>query len=134
MNAPRHPVLLPSEAQVQSTIVEGLRMLGYTVLQLGRWRRQTQCPRCGEWHTPRGGYGNEPGTPDLLVGRASWGNRWVALELKRPGGRSLLGTARRGAIRPEQRVLAEAGVVEIVTSWEEALAVVQSVGRGNEAN
>lgn len=122
----RQAARLPTEAQVQATIVEGLRLLGYVVLQLGRWRRQTQCPVCDSWHTPRGGWGNETGTPDLLVGHPDWGNRWICLEVKAPGGRSLFGAVRPGRVRPEQAALVQAGVSTIVHSWEEALAVVKA--------
>lgn len=123
----RAELYLPSEAQVQDAIVRGLRTLGYTVLQLGRWRRQTKCPVCGAWHTPRGGWGNETGTPDLLVGHPAWGNRWLALEVKAPGARSLVGVVPPGRVRPEQAALVRAGLSTIVHSWEEAFAVVQEV-------
>lgn len=125
--------LLPTEAQVQDAIVQGLRLLGYEVLETGRWRQQTRCPGCGAWHTPHTGYGNTPGCPDVLVAHTRWGNRWLGLEVKAPGAATLLGTVAPGRIRAEQRRLADLGFTVIVHSWEEALSAVREVGDGGLA-
>lgn len=106
------------EAGLQDAVVEALRYAGFTVLQVGRWRRRTRCPECGAWHTPRGGYGNETGTPDLLIGHRHWGAVLLPIELKAPGAVTLLGTVRPGALQPAQRALHELGITEVCFSLE----------------
>jgi hypothetical protein len=101
-----------TEAGLQAVVVQALRALGYVVLITTH--RVKRCP-CGRWS--RGDYGSTRGVPDLLVTRAGWGNHWIALELKRPGG---------GRLSPEQRQLVGSGSVAVVKSLEEAVAAVQA--------
>ena len=57
------------------------------------------------------------GLADLLVTRTGWGNRWMALEVKRGWPHDWSSA--------EQRAEVEAGRVAIVTSLEEALEVIR---------
>jgi hypothetical protein len=106
--------LKPTEDDIQKQITTGLRLLGYLVLVTSV--RVRRCPHCGR--PGAGKYGTTPGVPDLLTRGPRWPRYlWAGLEVKRPGGR----------VRPEQKALAEAGAVAIVTSLDEALAVLQWV-------
>jgi hypothetical protein len=109
-----------SEAEIQNAIRHLLATLGYTVLEVGKARRKVQCTRCKAWSYPTGWQGNTIGTPDLYV-HAPW---WtvpvgIGFELKKPG----------GAVRKEQRNLANLQMTDIVHSEEEALEVVIKVER-----
>lgn len=108
---PTKPAL---ESTIQSSIVRLLGMMGYTVIEIGRTRRMVPCRRCGASTPAVGWQGNTPGAPDLMVTCAAWAGDWVGIEVKRPG----------GAIRPEQRALADAGHTSIVRSVRDALGVV----------
>lgn len=109
-----------SEADIQNAIRHMLATLGYTVLEVGKARRKVQCTRCRAWSYPTGWQGNTVGTPDLYV-HAPWWNMPVGIgfELKKPG----------GAVRKEQRNLANLHMTDIVHSEEEALEVVIKVER-----
>jgi hypothetical protein len=106
------------EEDVQHTIVEGLRALGYTVLQTSRRGIRGVCPGCGTRIKSYGGDGADKGTPDLLVSKPGWLGAWIGLEVKSP----------TGVLRPEQRELAQRCMVFVVRSWEEALEAVQNRG------
>ncbi|MDB5057246.1 MAG: hypothetical protein JWO59_718 [Chloroflexi bacterium] len=97
-----------SEADIQRGIVDGLRAMGYIVLETERYRRKCSC---GSY--ARGSHGT-PGQPDLFVSHEAWGNQWLGLECKKPGGR----------IRPEQAELAARGVTVVVRNWEDAVRAV----------
>jgi hypothetical protein len=114
-----------SEAGLQDACVSALRYAGYTVLQVGRWRTKTRCPKCGTWHVPKGGYGNETGTPDLLVGHTRWGACLLGIEMKAPGATTLLGRVQPGRLKPAQRVLAEAGLTTVCYSLADVMNAVQ---------
>jgi hypothetical protein len=105
---------VPLESTIQTSIVNVLTMYGYTVIEIGRTRRMVKCRRCGASTPAVGWQGNTPGAPDLMVTCDRWHGDWVGIEVKRPG----------GAIRPEQRALAEAGATSIVRSVRDALAVI----------
>lgn len=120
----RQQARVESEAGLQDACVEALERSGYRVLQVGRWTRQTQCPHCRAWHTPRGGYGNTPGTPDLLVGHARWGAVLLPIEMKAPGARTLLGTIAPGRLRREQAALHAEGVIAVAYSLDDVWAAV----------
>ena len=104
----------PRESTIQTSIVNVLTMYGYTVIEIGRTRRMVPCKRCGASTPAIGWQGNTPGAPDLMVTCARWHGDWVGIEVKRPG----------GAIRPEQRTLAESGATSIVRSVRDALGVI----------
>jgi hypothetical protein len=104
----------PLESTIQTSIVNVLTMYGYTVIEIGRTRRMVKCRLCGASTPAVGWQGNTPGAPDLMVTCDRWRGDWVGIEVKRPG----------GAIRPEQRALAEAGATSIVRSVRDALAVI----------
>lgn len=104
----------PRESTIQSSIVNILTMLGYTVIEIGRTRRMVPCKRCGASTPAIGWQGNTVGAPDLMVTSTRWAGDWVGIEVKRPG----------GAIRPEQQRLVDAGTVSIVRSVRDALAVI----------
>jgi hypothetical protein len=119
---------LPSESQLQAQIVQGLRLLGYVVLECGRFVRQVRCPECSRYFVPTAGYGNSLGTPDLLVADPAWPHpTWVGIELKRPTTRTTIGTVRGGIVSKEQRDLAIAGRTVICHDLDQVLAVVRSV-------
>lgn len=125
----RRDLFIASESQLQDQIVEGLERMGYVCLQVGRWVRQAQCPRCKAWSTPRCGHGNTPGSPDLFVTHPDWGKpaRWIGMEIKTPTVRTLTGTLPGGRLRKEQKALAEMGLIAVVRSWEEAEAAIREV-------
>lgn len=102
------------ESTIQTSIVRILTMMGYTVIEIGRTRRMVPCRRCGASTPAVGWQGNTPGAPDLMVTSTAWGGDWVGIEVKRPG----------GAVRPEQKALADAGHTSIVRSVRDALGVV----------
>ncbi len=106
--------LTPTEAEIQSQIVEGLTLIGYLVLVTSR--RYRPCPRCGV--IDHRGDGASRGLPDLLVRHPRWpALTWVGLEVKKPGGR----------VSPEQQALAQAGAIAVVRSLEDAVAVLRAL-------
>ncbi len=102
------------EASAQVAIVKALRGAGYTVLVTSRQRKAARC-RCGEWVRAQGGDGCDKGIPDLLVWSAGAGG-WRGLEVK----------SRTGKATAEQAALAEAGMVRIVRTPEEALEAMRA--------
>lgn len=106
-----------TEKDIQAGIVRRLRLLGYTVEETGKTRATVTCPDCGHRHVPTGWQGNTVGCPDLYVSRQAWGNTWLALEVKKPGGR----------VQAEQRALAGLGMSRIVTSQDEAEAACREM-------
>lgn len=125
----RKMAYLPSESQLQDSIVDGLEMRGYTVMETGRWRYQVCCPcGCGHWFTPHTGMPNTTGCPDLYITRAGWGyGRWIGMELKAPGAVTLHGTIPPGRLKKAQKDLKALGVIVVVHSWEEAEAAIREV-------
>jgi hypothetical protein len=104
-----------SEADIQRTIVEGLRLHGYTVLVTNPSRVFLSCPKCGSRVDPR--FRGDKGVPDLLVThRMAAPGLWLGLEVKRPGG---------VASNAEQKELIDAMAVVVVTSFDEAFAAAQ---------
>ena len=101
------------EEQVQAAIVRALRSAGYEVLITSRRRRR--CVYCGRYSA--GGDGVSRGLPDLLVWDAVRGG-WVGIEVKGP----------RTAVSPEQRALAERGMIVVCRTVEEALAALSKKG------
>jgi len=97
----------PLERDVQESIVAQLQALGYRVLVT---TVHVKLP-AGQHHT-----GQTPGIPDLYVTRRGWGNRWVAIEVKRP---------RLGKPSPAQQALIDAGHVAVATCLEEALEILR---------
>lgn len=106
-----------TEEQIQRTIVEGLTVLGYIVLQTTHRRKALSCPRCQTIFRPAGGYGASPGVPDLIVSRLDWpAGTWLALEVK--------GSSTR--LSKEQKYLQAEARIVIVRSWEDALLTVKA--------
>lgn len=103
-----------SEDDLQTVIVEALRVTGYTVLVTTH--RAKRCRKCG--HFAHGGYGATKGIPDLLVSRPGW-NSWVGLEIKKPG------KAMWSSL--EQKELFERGFNALVQSLEQAFGSVIQV-------
>lgn len=115
-----------SETEIQRTIVDGLQRLGYTVCQVELFR--VRCRQCGA--VTGAGHGTK-GTPDMYVTHPNWivtlGGTytiWAAMEVKK---RDIKG--KLSAVKPEQKVLVDAGATVIVTCWEEALAHVNLVSQ-----
>lgn len=108
--------VVETEEGVQSRIIQALGWLGHTVLStVHRWKRQT-CPACGYTFWPKGGYGSDKGIGDLLVGVPKAKPRlWLMLDVKRPGGK----------LSPEQKALADKGLLWRVESEQEALEVLK---------
>jgi hypothetical protein len=90
-----------TEREIQASIVQGLRLLGFIVFQTGTYRADLS--------------GNDPGLADLIVCNPKRGNVWQFLECKRVGGR----------VRPAQAALVAAGVSSIVRNLDEALEVLE---------
>ncbi len=96
-----------TEDEVQTTIVEGLRALGYDVQITSRQRKR--CSHCHKYSS--GGDGVTKGVADLLVGREYWGAIRMPMEVK--------GT--KTALSPEQTRDYARGMIYIVRSWEQAI-------------
>jgi hypothetical protein len=104
------------EEDVQATIMEGLELLGYRVLQTTHRVQLASCPTCHQRFRPGGGYGSSPGVPDLIVTRDDWPHfAWCGLEVKRPG----------GPMRPEQKTFYLAGRIAVADSFEAALSAIE---------
>ena len=93
--------LVLTEDQVQSTIKDGLRALGYRV-----W--------CTTVRGQRRGYGTDKGIPDLLIGRNEWGPVRMPLEIK----------GAKTKLSPEQQSDVDDEILYIARSWEGALSAV----------
>lgn len=93
-----------TEREVQDQVRKALRSLGYTVLSTSS----------GASGRPRKFHNNQDkGVPDLLVSKEGWGV-WIGLEVK----------SEKGALQPEQRDLADKGMVFVVRSLDDALRVL----------
>lgn len=66
---------------------------------------------------------------DILVGRESWGNRWLLLEAKTPTGKRNP-KARVRSDQPDQNDFCARYRVPRVTSWLEAQAAILDLTRG----
>lgn len=99
-----------SEDDVQATIIEGLRALGYHVEVTSRQRRA--CSHCHKFS--HRGDGSSKGLADLMVGRESWGWMRMALEVK----------GSETPLSPEQTDLRDRGLIGVARSWEDAIAAV----------
>lgn len=106
----------PTESAIQSNMVSALRVLGYTVIEIGRARGMVPCQWCKRPTRATGWQGNTVGAPDLMVTHRQWSGDWVAIEVKRPG----------GAVRQEQKDFVAIGATTICRSLSEALAVVRA--------
>jgi len=93
------------EKEIVERIRQRLQREGCTVLRVGQWYANKS--------------GTDKGTPDLFA--SAGGNTWIGLEVKKPG-------YSPSDVRPEQRILAEAGKIVIVTSEMEALEAMQEAG------
>lgn len=93
--------LVLREDQVQGTIIDGLRAMGYRV-----W--------CTTIRGARRGSGQDKGIPDLLVGRKEWGPVRMPLEVKGPKTR----------LSAEQQGDVDDGVLYVARSWDDALEAV----------
>jgi hypothetical protein len=102
---PNTAVPIP-EASIQATVKQALETLGYTVLEIAKGR---SAKAAGAWT------GTTPGTPDLFVSHAAWGEpTWIGIELK----------TKTGRVRPEQQALADKGLTKICRSVYEALFAI----------
>lgn len=72
-----------------------------------------RCTTVRGWRASRG-YGTDPGIPDLLVTHASWAGAWLGIEMK----------SVRTSVSDTQRALAEAGMIRICRSVEDAASAV----------
>jgi hypothetical protein len=89
------------EADVLAVIVEGLTLLGYTVL------------RCQQWRADKSG--SDAGLPDLWITSERWPEgAWCALEVKGTGGR----------LSASQQRLHAARRLYVVRSWEDAQTAI----------
>ena len=107
--------LTASEEEVQRGIVTALTALGYLVLVTSR--RPKRCWNCGQWGKSGTGDGVSKGLPDLFFSRREWRNRWYGAEIKSATGR----------LRPEQKILAESGMVFVWRSIDDALKTLQNL-------
>ena len=98
--------MILTEDQVQGTIKDGLRALGYRV-----W--------CTTVRAQRRGYGTDKGIPDLLIGRNEWGPVRMPLEIK----------GAKTKLSPEQQSDVDDGILYIARSWDDALVMVENFER-----
>lgn len=106
----------PSEDEVQTVIVDGLRAMGCIVLITTR--RVKKCQGCGKINHV--GDGVSKGVADLLVRRKDWpAGVYLSLEVKKPG------KVKWSSM--EQRLLCEVGDVLVVQSLEEAVEAVKAL-------
>lgn len=111
---------LVSEKDVQRTIVEGLRVLGYEVLEISRKFPVECCPACGTRFRASKWGGGDRGIPDLFVSRTTWPvGAWLGLEVKGPTTR----------VSVDQIRLREGDRIVIVRSWEAALKAIEEFRR-----
>lgn len=102
-----------NEEQVQRSIIDGLQLMGYIVLQTSR--RGVSCRHCGA--KTFGSDGVTRGLPDLVVSRESWPKHCALLiEVKGPA----------TALSVEQALLERKGRIAIARSWEDALLAVRA--------
>lgn len=99
---PQHRQVPMLEKTLVERIRQALQRAGFRVM------------RVGQWYANKGG--TDRGCPDLFV--SAGGNVWVACEVKLPG-------YSPSDVRPEQRMLYEAGEIAIVTSEIEAIEVMR---------
>ena len=88
------------ESEIVDAIQKALEARGMIVWRIGQRKAK--------------GAGNTVGAADLLIAPDPQLNRWVAVEVKVPG----------GEVRPTQRPYVEAGCVALATCVEEALTAV----------
>jgi hypothetical protein len=106
-----------TEDDVQTTIADGLKALGYTVLSTTHRSRGATCPKCGTFARPKKGYGADLGVPDLLVTHKKWpAGAMLGIEVKKPVGWHWT--------TPEQQALWESGRTAKAHSWEQACYAV----------
>ena len=111
------PLVALKEEEVQASIIDGLTLMRFTVLQASRRRFLIECPRCGHRFRPKGGDGADKGVPDLIITSEAWPQLvWLGLEVK--------GTETK--VSPEQQSLAERGHIAVVRSWDEAVEIVRA--------
>ena len=107
-------MIAATEAEIQATIIEGLRLMQYIVLCTTH--RVKRCRKCGTF--PNAGYGADKGVPDLLVTHRRWpAGLFLGLEIK----------GAKTALSPEQKELLDLNRIIICRSWEDALAAVKGV-------
>jgi hypothetical protein len=86
-------------------------------METGKSRSAVRCPHCNGRHYATGWQGNTVGLPDIYIHRGGWpAGTALALELKTP----------KGAVRPEQQQLAEAGCSIIALTFSDALRCVRT--------
>lgn len=112
------------EADLQSTVIEGLQANGYEVMETGKARARVQCPECSRAFYPTGWQGNTPGVTDLFIRGKHWPvGIWLAVELK---GSST-------PVTEAQQALSDRGGSHICWSWDEVWQTVkQTEERGWE--
>jgi hypothetical protein len=111
-----------SEAQVQASIVEVLRLLGFHVAETSERRPLVRCPRrdCGELFRPHHGTGVTRGIGDLLVRHVDWPLAlWLNLEVK----------SRTGRLTQEQERAVLLGRIVVVRNAREAVDMVEYTHR-----
>jgi DNA-directed RNA polymerase subunit M/transcription elongation factor TFIIS len=104
------------EEPIMQRIIGVLKRAGYEVLCTVHRHTRHTCSQCGrnEWH--QGGYGADPGVPDLLTRHPSWpAGCWLGIEAK--------GT--KTQLNPTQKALLHAGAIVIARSEADALSAVQ---------
>lgn len=100
----------PLEADVQSRIVDALRLAGWTVLSTSARRQKAPS-------------GVSKGVPDLLASHPSIGPCWLGIEVKRSESHA------KAFSCDEQRQLAEAGLT--VVCWSASGALIHAVRLAN---
>lgn len=107
-----------TESQLQKLIVTCLCNLGYNVMETGKARSLTKCPKCGNKSYATGWQGNTVGIPDLYIHNKSWSIPIaVPVELK----------TTKGDVRKEQQYFADIKITTICRSLADVLLCLQSI-------
>lgn len=102
-----HKVPTINEKQLQNQITQVLRLLGYTIMETGKARGKTKCPKCNVYSYATGWQGNTAGLPDLYIHSINWPTALaLAVELK----------TQTGTVRKEQKELNDKGLTTICRS------------------
>lgn len=105
-----------AEEPIMQRVKTVLERCGYVVLCTVHRHTRHTCSQCShnEWHS--GGYGADPGVPDLLVRHPDWPEAlWLGIETK--------GTHTR--LNDAQKALHAAGAIVVARSEQDALLAAQ---------
>jgi hypothetical protein len=106
-----------AESAFQLQVVTLLTACGYQVIEVGKSRGKTRCPKCLTYHHSTGWQGNTIGAPDIYVHHKDWRFCSTGIELK----------TEKGAVRKQQQEFADKHITVICRSMEEVINHVLSI-------